>query len=372
VLPSEKRKSRIVDVSKVIQVDSQILNYSSFFPGKLLGSTLNVGNLSSSEQIVELSVDSSSFQFAKAAIKDRFSNPELPFALEVEEVGGKRTETVVNSEIKHEAWYIENPISKELTKRITLKLGPKAEQDFIIVVRSPNTKKSENLLSVINIGLLTYADEQFGVRESFEDFLKAHYNNSMKEFLRDRKKVAQQQRIEILLAGKVEVPSLICQKELVVAEFNQKVVPIVIKKGQSCQKFRIPFKNNGPQDLDVDFSFAKQSAVVCGPLVRSDSSSSGDEKKASVVGSSPIEFVAMPANVKVPSNGTAILNIAAKLKNSYQLANIGREAAKPHSRHPRPEKYNHLLIAKVKDTQIMFSFIIEAAVIENNGGNNVA
>jgi len=76
--------------------------------------------------------------------------------------GKKTSETIVNSEIKHESWYIENPISKELTKRITLKLGPKAEQEFIIVVRSPsqNLKKSgSNLLSIINIGLLTYADE---------------------------------------------------------------------------------------------------------------------------------------------------------------------------------------------------------------------
>jgi len=45
------------------------------------------------------------------------------------------------------------------------------------------------MLSVINIGVLTYKDEQFGVRESFEDHLKAHYGNSMKEFLRDRKKL---------------------------------------------------------------------------------------------------------------------------------------------------------------------------------------
>jgi hypothetical protein len=58
------------------------------------------------------------------------------------------------------------------------------------VVRSPNTKKSENLMSIINIGLLTYADEQFGVKESFEDFLKRNHNNSMKDFLRERKKVA--------------------------------------------------------------------------------------------------------------------------------------------------------------------------------------
>ena len=43
------KKNRIVDVNKTIFVDSYILNYSQFFPGKLLGSTLNVGNLSNAE-----------------------------------------------------------------------------------------------------------------------------------------------------------------------------------------------------------------------------------------------------------------------------------------------------------------------------------
>ncbi len=98
--------------------------------------------------------------YNRVQIKEKFGNPELPFSLDVAEVEGKKnSENIVNSEIKHESWYIENPISKELTKRITLKLGPKAEQDFIIVVRSPNAKRTENMLSVINIGLLTYADE---------------------------------------------------------------------------------------------------------------------------------------------------------------------------------------------------------------------
>lgn len=137
--------------------------------------------------------------------------------------------------MKHEAWYIENPVSRELTKRITLKLGPKAEQDFIVVVRSPNSpRKSENLLSMINIGLLTYADEQFGVKENFEDFLKTKYRGSMKEFLKDRKKVAQTQRLEILLAGRVEIPNLICQKgiqcnNLCDLNFNQQVIPLAVR-----------------------------------------------------------------------------------------------------------------------------------------------
>ena len=122
------KKNRIVDVTKMIYVDSYILNYSTFFPGKLLGSTLNVGNLSNSEQIVELSIDSGNLHFSKTQLKDKFGNPELPFSLDAQETEGKKaTDNIVNSEIKHEAWYIENPISKELTKRITLKLGPKAE-----------------------------------------------------------------------------------------------------------------------------------------------------------------------------------------------------------------------------------------------------
>jgi hypothetical protein len=30
----------------------------------------------------------------------------------------------------------------------------------------------------------------------------------------------------------------------------------------------------------------------------------------------------MPSNIKIPANGSTILNIAAKLKNSYQLQSL--------------------------------------------------
>jgi hypothetical protein len=187
----------------MIFVDSQVLNYSAFYPGKMLGSTLSVGNLSDCEQIVELSVDSANVSYQKSMIREKFEDVNLPFSIESAAGASSDNDTIVNSETKHEAWYIENPVSKELTKRITLKLGPKAEQDFIIVVRAPNTRRTENLLSIINIGLLTYADEKFGVSESFEDFLKNTFNGSMKDFLKDRRKAAQVQRLEILLAGQV-------------------------------------------------------------------------------------------------------------------------------------------------------------------------
>ena len=78
----------------------------------------------------------------------------------------------------------------------------------------------------------------------------------------------------------------------------------------------------------------------------------------------------MPNNVKVAPNGTTILNIVAKLKNSYQLSNNKSDSEGDTKQVAKSEKYNHLLIAKVKDTQIMFSFIIEASVIEAAGGAN--
>lgn len=175
----------------MISVDSKVLNYSNFYPGKMLGSTLSVANLTNCEQIVELSVDSVNLNYSIATIIEKFNNPELPFKLNEETSSGKKqAEYMVNSEAKYELWYVENPVTRELTKRITLKLGPKAEQDFIVVVRAPSIKKSENLLSVINLGLLTYADEKFGLRDSFEEFLKTKFAGSMKDFLKDRKKVS--------------------------------------------------------------------------------------------------------------------------------------------------------------------------------------
>jgi hypothetical protein len=89
------------------------------------------------------------------------------------------------------------------------------------------------MLSIINIGLLTYADEEFGGKDSFEDLLRMRDSNSMKEFLRERKKLAQAQKLEVLLAGRIEVPGpLICQRELLMADYNnQRVVSVVVKKG---------------------------------------------------------------------------------------------------------------------------------------------
>jgi len=52
------------EISKVLFIDTRVMNFGTFMPGgKLLGSNLMIQNITKSEQIIELSVDSSSFRY---------------------------------------------------------------------------------------------------------------------------------------------------------------------------------------------------------------------------------------------------------------------------------------------------------------------
>ena len=87
------------------------MNFNTYLPGKLLGSTLMVTNLTDCEQIIELSVDSQNYKYYKSEIKKQFEGIEgqdskLPFDF--------AKNSMVNSEIKFESWFIENPVTKEL------------------------------------------------------------------------------------------------------------------------------------------------------------------------------------------------------------------------------------------------------------------
>ena len=45
-----------------------------------------------------------------------------------------------NSEKVLKCWYIENPISKELIKSITIRMPPQTEKEFIIVLKAPGNR----------------------------------------------------------------------------------------------------------------------------------------------------------------------------------------------------------------------------------------
>ena len=63
--------------------------------------------------------------------------------------------TIENSEFKYQTWFIENPVTKELQKKLYMKLDAYAIQPFTIVVRGPvNAKKSQNLACKVAVSVL--------------------------------------------------------------------------------------------------------------------------------------------------------------------------------------------------------------------------
>ena len=55
--------------------------------------------------------------------------------------------SIKNSEVELQSWFIENPISKDLVKSLTIRLAANAEKEFIIVLKAPNNRIKYNLAS---------------------------------------------------------------------------------------------------------------------------------------------------------------------------------------------------------------------------------
>lgn len=91
-----------------------------------------------------MSIDNSYEQYSCDEIFGPYQRSELPF-------GYEDGQTISNSEKTVRCWYIENPISKELVKSITLRLGAMSEKEFIIVLKAPNNRQSYNLASFLTL-----------------------------------------------------------------------------------------------------------------------------------------------------------------------------------------------------------------------------
>lgn len=124
------------------------------------------------------------------------------------------------------------------------------------------------------------------------------------------------------------------------------MIYLALRKG-SITKFKIPFKSLTKEfaDLEVDFQFVKTSALISGSELKQSSNAS------------PIEFILQPSSVKISNSMHSFLNVAAKFKNSYQLRQQEKSSTS--------ETFSHLLIGSVKDTKILFSYVVQVSIIDS-------
>lgn len=343
------KKAPVTDINEVIKVDSQVLNYGTVNPGKLLGSILVISNTSDEEQTIEINIDAATETYDRDEIlkvkefayieeltseevelnekesKECLTDEMKTAALE------KKRRFITNSENKHDCWFIENPKTKELTKKITLKLGAKCEQDFIIVLKTLQPKNKNITLSFLNLELPGNRDNQKynekRIQKSEGDDLTISEETKSK-------------KLQVMLCGVIDPPQLICPKQVYDVATKQNKVPIALKPSSGTQKFRIPFKNNGSKDVEADFSFVKI----------------GENKEGEFSMNEYLEFFCMPGTLKIAAKSTSILNVMVKV-NMDKVMDAKRKGEKRISKN-----LFKLLIAKMTDSGILFSYFFDVTL----------
>jgi hypothetical protein len=127
-------------------------------------------------------------------------------------------------------------------------LGPKCEQEFIIVFKTMQPKSKLVSLSFLNLEL--------SGRRGSSKYNEKRIQKSENESLSIAEEV-KSKRLQVMLLGVVDPPQLICTKHVYDMTTKQSIVPLALKPTSGTQKFRIPFKNVGAKDIEADFSFVK-------------------------------------------------------------------------------------------------------------------
>jgi hypothetical protein len=192
--------------------------------------------MSDKDQFVSMSITKKE-TFEADVIFGQYNREELPFAYE----DGTQ---IKNSENEFNCWFIENPLSKELQKKISVKIGPNQNQEFIIVVKAPKNKLTERIVSFIDIQM-----------EEKPVITQKQIDHKSSKVVSEKKVV---NNIEVLLLGYLDNPRIKCMKQLFNKSAQSDVVSLAVKKASGIQRFKLPFKNlSSYLDSDIEFAFIR-------------------------------------------------------------------------------------------------------------------
>ena len=113
-------------------------------------------------------------------------------------------------------WYIENPVSKELQKKISCKIGPNQNQEFIIVVKAPKNKLTERIVSFIDVEI-----------EEKPIITQKTLDHKSKSIVSTQKII---NSLEVLLLGYLDNPRIKCMKQLFNKSAQSDVISLAVKK----------------------------------------------------------------------------------------------------------------------------------------------
>ena len=287
------------DIASLIEIDSNFINFGSFYPGKIFKCNLSVKNITNHKRTISLSFDSASPEFTKSNLLRTLFLGTLPANL---------TYPIPNSENSAHCWHFMMPPSKSFEKTLTLSLQPHSSIQIGVVIKSPCISRPEKFYSLVKV--------QLSSDDPMSSLLTEDRDSLMS-----------------LCGADVITPKLECCKELIHEQAKVKVIPLVVKFEGAVQRLRIPFKNAGAKDLELILSIVK---FPTGP---------------GKIESEPLaEYHCVPGTVKMPANSMGFVTIG-----------INRGADKRALM--KEEREQRVLIAKVKDTLMMYSYVLDCCFI---------
>lgn len=266
-------------------MDSNVINYGQFICGKILGSTLLLSNISEDDQIVTMSISNKQI-FDCDEIFGPYNRDELPFDY-------KDGTQIKNSEVDFNCWFIENPVSKELQKTITLKIGPGMSQEFIVVVKAPKNRLESKVVSFIDIQM---TEDNYSNQKGEKQLTRGAEGEV------ELKEVHPQRKMDVLLLGYLDNPKIKCIKQLFNQQTNTEIIPLVVKKTMGVQKFKLPFRNlSAYLDGDVEFAFIR---------TQSQNKGAPDSKLEPI---DCLSFYCQPNQLKIHAESVAVLGVQVKV-----------------------------------------------------------
>jgi len=193
-------------------------------------------------------------------------------------------------------WHFMLPTSKSLEKSLVFILHPHGVIPIGLIANLPCINYTKKLYSLLRVSLFEM--------------------DTMKVI-----KCSHALSLGILSEVEIETPKLKCIKELLDVGSNLKVIPVVVKRKENVKNVAIPLRNEGNQSLELVLGMVNFPGKNEEPLAN---------------------YKCQKDNVKLQPNSS-----------SYAIINLTRREVKGR------RKEQKVLIAKVKNTSMIYSFILD-------------
>lgn len=210
----DKEEEQIVP----LELSTNILSYERFYPGRILGNTFVVRNVSSKTARVTLYFDNAGI--SRVAVGEKLC--EYYGCDTVNEIEDSYTKhlkkDVDNSKEALNVWFIEDPYSKRLTKEVQMELEAGEEYEFIVVLKSPVVNKQNMYAANVQV-----------------------YNHQLETMQ------------SVFCFGCMESLRINCPKEMYNTKLNAKMVKIVMRRKQASQPIKVLLENKGDMPVSATF-----------------------------------------------------------------------------------------------------------------------